>query len=94
MRITKIDLQHLLDSINEATGNEKDAWTQGTDGTHRCNVGTYVLDWCNGGVRLGQMNDGGGVRAFTQRSSKSETYQRMHAFLCGIQTQTSQGVTQ
>ena len=84
-RITKQRLQDLLDRINQATGHKLEAWTQDETGRNRANVGTYVLDWAYGGVRLSQLtNEGGGERDITGRGTKRETYYRMHAFLDGL----------
>jgi len=84
-RITKADLQNVLDRINEATGHTLEGWTQNSAGRYRANVGTYVLDWCYGGVRLSQLStEGGGERDITGRGTKRETYNAMRAFLEGI----------
>ena len=92
MRITRGDLKALLERINKATGHPVAPWGQEPDGKWSASVGTYVLDWAYGGVRLCQLcNESGGERDITQRSTKAETYQRMHAFLAGIEAQTSQG---
>lgn len=85
-RITKKDLQNVLDRINEATDHKLEAWTKDSTGRYRANVGTYVLDWCYGGVRLSQLcNEGGGERDITMRGTKRETYERMRAFLTGLE---------
>ena len=85
-RITKQQLQNLLDRINEATGHTLESWTQDENGRFRANVGTYVLDWAYCGVALSQLtNEGGGERDITGRGTKRETYYRMHAFLDGVE---------
>jgi|TARA_R100000482_G_C5042163_1_gene108840 hypothetical protein len=85
-RITKENLQNVLDRINQATGHKLEAWTQDETGRYRANVGTYVLDWAYGGVALSQLtNEGGGERDITGRGTKRETYYRMHAFLDGVE---------
>jgi len=84
-RITKQQLQNLLDRINEATGHKLESWTQDETGRYRANVGTYVLDWAYGGVRLSQLtNESGGERDITGLGTKRETYQIMLAFLSGL----------
>jgi hypothetical protein len=84
-RITKTKLQHVLDAINHAAGRKLEPWTQDASGRYRANVGTYVLDWAYGGVRLSQItSEGGGERDITGRGTKRETYYRMHAFLDGL----------
>jgi hypothetical protein len=56
------------------------------DGRWASTPGTYVLDWCYGGVRLAQIaNEGGGERDITGRGTKRETYHRMHSFLRGLE---------
>ena len=86
-RITKRDLQNVLDRINEATGQKLEGWTKDETGRYRANVGTYVLDWCYGGVRLSQLvTPSGGERDITGRGTKRETYHAMRAFLAGLET--------
>ncbi len=85
-RISKQDLETALDRINKATGQALEGWTKNEAGTYRANVGTYVLDWCYGGVRLSQLtSEGGGERDITGRGTKSETYHAMRAFLAGLE---------
>ena len=92
-RITKQDLKKVLDRINKATDHKLDAWTKDSTGRYRANVGTYVLDWCYGGVRLSQLcNEAGGERDITGRGTKRETYERMHAFLTGLEV-SARGMT-
>ena len=87
--MSSISIRHLtarLNQINEVTGNPLEAWTGQTDGTFKANIGTYVLDWAYGGVRLSQISsEGGGERDITGRATKRETYERMGAFLAGLQ---------
>ena len=85
-RITEKDLQNILDRINDATGQITEGYPRQDDGTLKCNVGTYVLDWAYGGVRLSQlMNESGGERDITGRGTKRETYGNMRAFLAGVE---------
>ena len=85
-RITKADLSAVLARINDATGNSHKPWTKQEDGRWASTPGTYVLDWCYGGVRLAQIaNEGGGERDITGRGTKRETYHRMHSFLRGLE---------
>ena len=85
-RITKKNLTHLLDLINTTTRHSTEAWAKGDDGLWAANVGTYVLDWAYGGVRLCQLcNKGGGQRDVTRRGTKRETYHLMRAFLAGVE---------
>ena len=61
-RITKADLQRVLDMINDATGNPREAtvYTEGV-GITKWNEGTYILQWVYGGVRLAQVSCGSGT---------------------------------
>jgi len=86
MRITKRNLENVLSRINAQSGAAAEAWTQNSDGVWRANVGTYVLDYAYGGVRLGQLcNESGGQRDITVRGTKREVYHMMHAFLRGLE---------
>lgn len=86
MRSNKADLYAVLALINAATGNSQKPWVQQADGRWASIPGTYVLDWCYGGVRLAQIaNESGGERDITGRGTKRETYHRMHEFLRGLE---------
>ncbi len=87
-RINQSDLYAVLNRINHTAGQNPEPWTKQEDGKLRANVGTYVLDWAYGGVRLSQLtSEGGGERDITGRGTKRETYHRMHAFLRGLEAQ-------
>lgn len=78
-QITKSDLYAVLKRINEITNQQEKAYTNDT-----YNVGTYVLDWAYGGVRLGRItNEHGGQIAVTRRGTKREVYYYMQAFISG-----------
>ena len=84
-RINNKDLDRVLTRINEATGQPTEAWTE-QDGKWRANVGSYVLDYCYGGVRLSKLtSEGGGERDITVRGTKKECYYQMLAFLAGVE---------
>lgn len=84
-RTTKAQLQTLCDYVNDATGHAREAWSRDADGKYHANPGTFVLDYCYGGVRLSQMcNEGGGQRDITGRATKGETAERIRAFLAGV----------
>jgi hypothetical protein len=54
------------------------------------NIGNYHLSWAYGGVCLHQMhNEGGGVTTpiGSGYNTKRELYEKMHAFISGIETQ-------
>jgi len=85
-RIVNAQLTAVLALINETTGHSTEAWTKDETGRWTANVGTYVLDWAYGGVRLCQLcNEGGGQRDITRRGTKRETYNQMRAFLAGLE---------
>lgn len=87
-RITKQDLQSVVDRINRVTGSPMEPWTR-TDTTFTANIGNYHLSWAYGGVCLERMhNDGGGVSSvISGYRSKRELYDRMQAFLSGLETE-------
>ena len=85
MSVTEKMLQAKVDEINRSTGQELEPWTRQPDGTLKANVGTYVLDWCYGGVRLSQMRNAGGAQHdLTVRGTKPETLRAMKGFLAGL----------
>jgi hypothetical protein len=87
MRINKKDLETQVEILNEMTGNALKAWERTGDGL-RANIGTYVLDWAYGGVRLSQITgESGGQRDITGRATKAETYWRILAFRNGLLAQ-------
>ncbi len=84
MRISKKDLETQVEILNEMTGHALKAWEKADDGM-KANVGTYVLDWAYGGVRLSQITgESGGQRDITGRATKTETYWRIQAFRNGL----------
>lgn len=87
MSVTEKTLQAKVDEINRSTGQQEKPWVRGDDGTLQANVGTYVLDWCYGGVRLSQLcNAGGALRDLTLLGTKPETMRYLNAFLEGLCT--------
>ena len=85
-RVTQRDLEIVLARINTLVGAPTEGGTRLEDGTWKCNVGTYVLDWAYGGVRLSQLvNKSGGERDITGRGTKRETLHAMRAFERGIE---------
>lgn len=87
-RITMQDLKNVLRRLNDIAGQKQDAWEMLPDGgTHKSNPGTYIIDICYGGYRLGQIcNESGGERDITGRTTKRELYHRMHAYIAGYET--------
>lgn len=90
MRITEKDLQAMCDRINRMLDKPLDPYAR-TEGNSGANIGCYHLSHAYGGVALHQMvNDGGGVRdIFGGHMPKRELYERMHAFIKGIEEVTA-----
>ncbi len=90
MRITKANLEALVDTINAATESPMTTHTKTGDDI-KSNIGNYHLDWAYGGVKLVRMgNEHGGINEIIHGFlSKSETWDRMHAYLSGLQTSKS-----
>lgn len=85
-RITNKDLENVLSRINRIVGAKEESWSKDSDGRYRANVGTYVLDYAYGGVRLSQLtSESGAERDITGRGTKKETYYRMYAFIQGLE---------
>lgn len=85
-RITNKDLENVLGRINRIVGAKEEPRSKDSDGRYRANVGTYVLDYAYGGVRLSQItSESGAERDITGRATKKETYYRMHAFIQGLE---------
>ena len=84
-RVTKTQLLAKLRYLNEMTGQNPDPYTPDETGRQRANVGTYVLDWCYGGVRLCQLvNAGGAIRSIQYpRGTKREALHAISMFLEG-----------
>ena len=84
--IRESDLDAVLRRINDSLDHPQDPWSPQEDGSKpQASVGTYVLDWAYGGVRLWQIaHTSGAQRDFTARSTKREAYNLMHAFLSGL----------
>ena len=85
-RVTQKDLENVVDRINRITGNNIATHTRDKSGI-RSNVGNYHLDYAYGGVRLVQyMNEHGGIRVIIDGfGTKRELYEKMHAFIAGIE---------
>lgn len=84
-RITKSDLQALVNRLNRETGNPEEPYTQ-QGGKLVANIGNYHLSQAYGGFALHQMaTDGGGVREplYTGHVSARELHGKIHAFLMG-----------
>ena len=88
-RITNKDLVDACKRINQITGANPEPYTKGSDGKYRANIGTYYIDGAYGGKALHKMvSEGGGVSDVfgCGHITKRELYERMHAFIRGIET--------
>ena len=89
MRITKNDLDNVVQRINVVTGRPPTSYSKQDDGSYIPNAGNYHLDWDYGGVSLAQMSLTEGCTGtrdiISGKGTKSELYYKMHAFLAGIE---------
>ena len=88
-RITKSELQAVVDRINRATGNPLEPYRREGD-RNVSNIGNYHLSGAYGGYSLHQMaNPSGGVRdvLYCGHVPARDLYNRMLSYLSGIQTQ-------
>ena len=85
-RITKQNMQAVVDRINRTTGMPAQPWVT-VDGKHIAQIGCYHLSGAYGGYALHRMhNEHGGVSdVFGGHMPKRDLYDRMHAFLRGIE---------
>lgn len=86
MRITEKDLQATCDSINRVMDKPLEPYAR-IEGKLVANIGCYHLNHAYGRVALYQMaSEGGGVRdIFGGHLTKLDLYERMHAFIKGIE---------
>lgn len=88
MRITEKHLEAVVARINAATNSPALPWSPRDGGGMRANVGNHHLDYAYGGVALHRMeSEGGGVSTPIGGCycTKRELYERMHAYLAGLQ---------
>lgn len=89
-RITESDLKGLCDCLNRITGSPMVPYAyDAAKGKHCAQIGNYHISYAYGGVSLHRMhNDGGGVSLPLGGGHvpKRELYERMHAFICGIES--------
>ena len=86
-RITDKDLQAACDRINRMLGTPAYPYAKNGDGTHSAQIGGFHLSHAYGGVCLHQMvNTSGGVRSVLGGGhvTKRELYEKMHAFIAGL----------
>ena len=84
-RITNKQLQYLVDCINTLTGNSLAYCTRDAD-KFKANIGNYHIYSAYGAQGLHQtMNEGGGVHEIIGLSTKRELYNKLQAFISGLQ---------
>ena len=92
-RITMRDLEATVRRINDLAGTPHTCWvkTENVNRPFTANIGCYHLSGAYGGYSLVQMvNDGGGERTIIGgHMPKRELYERMHAFIRGLETNRS-----
>lgn len=86
MRINEKDLKAVIERLNIITNKPVSEYTK-WDGKYQANIGNYHLDCAYGGYALQQFtNVNGGVRdIFGGHFTKRELYDRIHAYLSGIE---------
>lgn len=84
-RITKKQLHARVDLLNDLFGYDREAYS-GNWGNISANVGTYLLDFAYGGVRLSQIAaTTGGERNMSPRLNKSQLYDVVNAYIAGAE---------
>lgn len=87
-RISKRDLERLVERINQLTKSPLTSYTKKKSGRYKANVGNYRLDGAYGGWTLHRMdNEFGGVQDVLRcgHVSKRELYYQLHAFISGLE---------
>jgi hypothetical protein len=88
-RITDKNLDGLCDVINRVTGSPESPYVDGV-----CQIGNYHIGSAYGGVSLQRMsNASGGVTEplYCGYTTKRDLWNRMHAFLKGLELGTTIG---
>jgi hypothetical protein len=84
-RITVTNLRRLVERLNKMTGSPETAFTKDAAGKFHANLGHYSIDGAYGGYALQQITtDGGGVRQVLHRGSARDLYERIHAYMDGL----------
>jgi len=87
-RISRSDLEAVVKRLNIMTGNRIAPYTKDKDGRFTANIGNYHISGAYGGVSLHRMStDGGGVSDVfgCGHGTKRDLYDRLHAYLNGIE---------
>lgn len=93
-RITDKHLQRQIDLINKTLNRPIEPWSRDeTTGRSKANVGNFHLSGAYGGVALEEtVNESGGVNSVFNcgHVTKRDLYDRMRAYLAGIETAQKQ----
>jgi len=85
MRVSIKQLEALCTYINELRNTPIKPYDR-IDGQFKANIGNYHLYQAYGAVGLHRMcNEGGGITEILSLSTKKELYDRIHAYIIGIQ---------
>jgi hypothetical protein len=85
MRVSIQQLKDLCTYINELKGTPIKPYDR-IEGQFKANIGNYHLYQAYGAVGLHRMcNEGGGITEILSLSTKKELYDKMHAYIKGIQ---------
>jgi hypothetical protein len=84
MKITKRDIEAVVERINRVTNSPLTPYTR-REGRLIANIGNYHLDSAYGGYSLHRMNnEAGGIESIIPGyHSKRDIYNRMQAFVAG-----------
>ncbi len=84
MRVSIKQLEALCTYINELKGTPIKPYDR-IEGQFKANIGNYHLYQAYGAVGLHRMcNEGGGITEILSLSTKKELYDKMHAYIKGI----------
>jgi hypothetical protein len=84
MRVSLKQLKDLCTYINELKGTPIKPYDR-IEGQFKANIGNYHLYQAYGAVGLHRMcNEGGGITEILSLSTKKELYDKMHAYIKGI----------
>ena len=87
-RITQANLERLCSHVNKLLDRPATHWECDDDGRWRGQIGNFYIDGAYGGVALHEVvTESGGVRDVlsTGHVPKRELYEKMHAWLSGIE---------
>lgn len=91
-RITKKELEGVVDQINRMTNSPLEPYSKDAEGKLIVNVGCYTLSYAYGGVELQRMHNrfGGSTTPLNSgHVSKRELYNLMQAFIKGLRASNS-----